>query len=72
MLITTPRPHRYMAATSDPYIVFSIDPPARPGCKILRHGGYFGRTVRTDMQATQLPLSPYNCPSHRIIAPLTL
>ena len=55
-----------MAATSDPYIVFSIDPPARPGCKILRHGGYFGRTVRTDMQAN----TP-NCPSHRIIAPLT-
>ena len=66
MLITTPLPHRYMAATSDPYIVFSIDPPARPGCKILRHGGYFGRTVRTDMQA----ITP-NCPSHPIIAPLT-
>jgi hypothetical protein len=47
VLTTASCPHRYMAATSDPYIVFSIDPPAHPGCKILRHGGYFGRTVRT-------------------------
>jgi hypothetical protein len=54
-------PKEYMAATSDPYIVFSIDPPAHPGCKILRHGGYFGRTVRT-----VIALIAPNCPYHLI------
>jgi len=44
----------YEAATSDPYIVFSIDPPTAPGCKVLRTGGYFGRTVRTDMMTNTL------------------
>jgi len=45
---------RYEEPSSDPYIVFSIDPPANPGCKIFRHGGYFGRTVRTDMVPNSL------------------
>ena len=38
----------YEAPSSDPYIQFSIDPPANPGCKIARNGGYFGRSVRID------------------------
>ena len=29
-------PELYEEATSDPYIVFSIDPPSNPGCKIFR------------------------------------
>lgn len=47
-------PEIFEEATSDPYIVFSIDPPTNPGCKVLRNGGYFGRTVRTDMQTNTL------------------
>ena len=47
-------PEIYEEASSDPYIVFSIDPPTNPGCKVLRHGGYFGRTVRTDMVTNTL------------------
>jgi hypothetical protein len=44
----------YEAASSDPYVVFSIDPPANPGCKLFRTGGYFGRTARTDIQLNTL------------------
>uniref|UniRef100_A0A7S2CR31 C2 domain-containing protein n=1 Tax=Haptolina brevifila TaxID=156173 RepID=A0A7S2CR31_9EUKA len=44
----------YEDAKSDPYIVFSIDPPIAPGCKIIRNGGYFGRTVRTDINLNTL------------------
>lgn len=47
-------PDLYEEPSSDPYIVFSIDPPTNPGCKILRSGGYFGRTVRTDMVTNTL------------------
>ena len=73
VLTTAPFPHRY--------IVFSIDPPAHPGCKILRHGGYFGRTVRTHMQASPpncrshliaCPATSPNCPSHLIACPLNI
>ena len=39
---------------SDPYIVFSIDPPSNPGCKIFRRGGYFGRKTKTDVQLCNL------------------
>ena len=44
----------YEAASSDPYVVFSIDPPANPGCKLFRTGGYFGRSARTDIQLNTL------------------
>jgi hypothetical protein len=78
-------PEIYEGASSDPYIVFSIDPPTNPvsrapptvsvtavpewllttiamvcafacaqGCKVWRTGGYFGRTVRTDMVTNTL------------------
>lgn len=47
-------PDDYEEASSDPYIVFSIDPPTNPGCKVLRNGGYFGRMVRTDMVTNTL------------------
>jgi len=47
-------PEIYEEASSDPYIVFSIDPPTNPGCKVWRTGGYFGRTVRTDMVTNTL------------------
>lgn len=47
-------PDLYEEPSSDPYIVFSIDPPRNPGCKVLRHGGYFGRMVRTDMVTNTL------------------
>ena len=42
--------------SSDPYIVFSIDPPSPSelGFKILRRGGYFGRTTRTDLVLSSL------------------
>ena len=39
---------------ADPYIVFSIDPPSNPGCKIFRRGGYFGRKTKTDVQLCTL------------------
>eukprot|EP00966_Prymnesium_polylepis_P325596 7381567-Prymnesium_polylepis.1 len=42
-------PTLYEEPTSDPYLVFSIDAPSTIGCKSLRRGGYFGRSVRTDM-----------------------
>ena len=29
-------PDDYEEASSDPYIVFSIDPPTNPGCKVRR------------------------------------
>ena len=29
-------------------------PPANPGCKILRSGGYFGRKTKTDVQTSTL------------------
>ena len=47
-------PDLYQEASSDPYIIFSIDPPANPGCKFFRTGGYFGRSTRTDMQTNTL------------------
>ena len=47
-------PEIFEEATSDPYIRFSIDPPTNPGCKVLRNGGYFGRSVRTDMVTNTL------------------
>lgn len=40
---------KYEEPSSDPYIVFSIDPPINPGCKIFRHGGYFGRKASYGM-----------------------
>ena len=47
-------PELYEDASSDPYIVFSIDPPIYPTCKALRSGGYFGRTTRTDIVTNTL------------------
>tara|TARA_B100000524_G_scaffold337770_1_gene228692 strand:+ start:163 stop:3438 length:3276 start_codon:yes stop_codon:yes gene_type:complete len=44
----------YEDATSDPYLIFQIDPPAFPSCKMLRTGGYFGRSTRTDVMTNTL------------------
>ena len=42
--------------SSDPYVVFSIDPPppSEVRMKMIRHGGYFGRTTRTDVVLASL------------------
>ena len=42
--------------SSDPYVVFSIDPPppAELLGKIIRRGGYFGRSTRTDVVLASL------------------
>ena len=74
-------PELYEEASSDPYVVFSIDPPRHPGCKFVRAGGYFGRATRTDIQLNtlnpiweeaRLATPPYPCYTPCLLQPLTL